>query len=186
MITCITPNQRTSPSEGSCPALMVLTCCMHSVPSQSLQDQDACACRPYAGQSHLQSWQTPTPCQSTGRHKHTMLTSGRPCTLPVMLPSTEACASQRAADSLVLTTLMRSTTLHIPVGTLPRLMMSMQVVPRLWLGQFSKVLEVALLINLYLPWLWDRADAVDMCFWLGNISWFHHNEIWGKPWLLTD
>lgn len=107
---------------------MVLTCCMHSVPSQSLQDQDACACRPYAGQSHLQSWQTPTPCQSTGRHKHTMLTSGRPCTLPVMLPSTEACASQRAADSLVLTTLMRSTTLHIPAGTLPRLMMSMQVV----------------------------------------------------------
>ena len=52
-------------------------------------------------------------------------------------------------------------------------------------GAIQQVLEVLLLINFYLPWLWDRADALTW-FLARHISWFHHNEIWGKPWLLTD
>lgn len=52
-------------------------------------------------------------------------------------------------------------------------------------GAIQQVLEVVLLINLYLPWLWDRADAVTW-FLARHIGWFHHNEIWGKPWLLID
>ncbi|CAK0780161.1 hypothetical protein CVIRNUC_004953 [Coccomyxa viridis] len=44
-------------------------------------------------------------------------------------------------------------------------------------GAIQQVLEVVLLINLYLPWLWDRADAVTW-FLARHIGWFHHNEIW--------
>ena len=47
-------------------------------------------------------------------------------------------------------------------------------------GAIQQVLEVFLLANFYLPWLWDRADAVT---WLlaRHLSWFHHSEIWGRP-----
>ncbi len=51
-------------------------------------------------------------------------------------------------------------------------------------GAIQEVIEVALLSYYYLPWLWDRADAVTW-FLAKHISWFHHNEIWGEPYLVT-